>query len=213
MAETTTNLFKLPFDAISAMKKKDLVSEIEKLKGKVVFGNNIQNLCDQVSRLSENLAILMESNEKRSSQFIVVKKVNTLLEKRVRELKKSQAKAKQYSRRNNVEISGIPCVIIDNNRNNRNKTGVTKRVIVKIIIRKHSEDILQLKKMISSRSKVFISNSLCPYYRYLQASVKKRYLQSRFFCLGAVVTIKANENGLPVRINLTLLCATLFFSP
>ena len=74
------------------MKKTDLVSKIEKLKGKVVVDNNIKNLCDQVSRLSENLAKLMESNEKLSSQFIVVKKVNTLLEKRVIELEKSQAK-------------------------------------------------------------------------------------------------------------------------
>ena len=49
------------------MKKKDLVSEIEKLKGKVVVDNNIKSLCDQVSRLSENLAKLMESNEKLSS--------------------------------------------------------------------------------------------------------------------------------------------------
>ena len=57
----------------------------------------------------------MESNEKLSSQFIVVKKVNTLLEKRVIELEKSQAKAEQYSRRNNVEISGIPHEILDNN--------------------------------------------------------------------------------------------------
>ena len=31
MAESTTNLFELSFDEISAMKKKDLVSEIEKL--------------------------------------------------------------------------------------------------------------------------------------------------------------------------------------
>ena len=45
----------------------------------------------------------MESNEKLSSQFIVVKKVNTLPGKRVTELEKSQSKAEQYSRRNNVE--------------------------------------------------------------------------------------------------------------
>ena len=75
------------------MKKKDLVSEIEKLKGKVVVDNNTKILCDQVSRLSKNLAKLMESNEKLSSQFIIVKKVNPLLEKRVMELEKSQAKA------------------------------------------------------------------------------------------------------------------------
>ena len=115
MAESTTNLFELSFDEINAMKKKDLVSEIEKLKGKVVVDNNIKNLCDQVSCLSENLAKLMESNEKLSSQFIFVKKVNTLLKKCVIELEKSQAKAKQYSRRNNVEISGIPHEILNNN--------------------------------------------------------------------------------------------------
>ena len=81
MAENTKNLFELSFDAINATKIKDFVSEIEKLKGKVVVDNNIKNLCDQASRLSESFAKLMESNEKLSSQFIVAKKVNTLLEK------------------------------------------------------------------------------------------------------------------------------------
>ena len=115
MAENTTNIFELSFDAINAMKKKYPVSEIEKLKGKVIADNNIKSLCDQVSRLSENLAKPVESNEKLSSQFIVVKNVNTLLKKRITELGKSQAKAEQYSRRNNVEISGIHHEILDNN--------------------------------------------------------------------------------------------------
>ena len=60
MAESTTNLLELTLDKINAMKKKGLVSEIEKLKGKVLVDNNIENLCDQVSRLLENLAKLME---------------------------------------------------------------------------------------------------------------------------------------------------------
>ena len=74
MGESTTNLLELSFNEINAMKKKDLVSKIEKLKGKVVV-DDIKNLCDQVSRLSENLAKLMKSNEKLSSQFIVVKRL------------------------------------------------------------------------------------------------------------------------------------------
>ena len=114
MVESTTNLFKLSFNENNTMKKKDLVSKNEKLKWKVAVDNNIKNLCDQVSCLSENLAKLMESNEKLSSQFIFVKKVNTLLKKCVIELEKSQAKAKQYSKRNNVEISGIPHEILNN---------------------------------------------------------------------------------------------------
>ena len=44
MAESTTNLFELSFDEINAMKKKELVSKIEKLKGKVIVDNNIKNL-------------------------------------------------------------------------------------------------------------------------------------------------------------------------
>ena len=113
MAENITNLFELSFNAINAMKKKYLVSESQKLKGKVIVDYNIKNLYDQKPRLSENLAKLMESNEKLSSQFIIVKKVNALLEKRVKELEKSQAKAEQYSRRNNVETPGIPHEILD----------------------------------------------------------------------------------------------------
>ena len=124
----------------------------------------------------------MGSNEKISSQFIVVKKVNALLEKRVTELEKSQAKAEQYSRRNNVEISGIRLKILDNNLEDkvidicknagieighmniegcyrlplrRNNAGGTKPVIVKFVNRKHSGNVLRLKKIISSRSKVF----------------------------------------------------------
>ena len=162
MDEITTNLCEFLFDEINAMKKKVLVSEIEKLKRKVVVDNNIKNLCDQVSRLSENFAKLMELNEKLSRQFIVVKKFNTLLEKRVIELEKCQAKAEQYSRRNNVEISGIPHEILDNNLEDKvidickdagieighmdiegchrlplskKNTGGTKRVIVKFVNR------------------------------------------------------------------------------
>ena len=88
----------------------------------------------------------------------------------------------QYSRRNNVEISGILLKILDNNLEDkvidicknagieighmniegchrlplrRNNAGGTKRVIVKFVNRKHSENVLRLKKIISSRSKVF----------------------------------------------------------
>ena len=85
----------------------------------------------------------------------------------------------------------------------RNNAGGTKRVIVKFVNRKHSEDVLQLKKIISSRSKVFISNSLCPYYRYLWGKYKelqRRGIFSQVFCLGAVVTIKVSENGPLVKI-------------
>ena len=85
----------------------------------------------------------------------------------------------------------------------RNNPGGTKRVIVKFVNRKHSEDMLRLKKIKSSGSKVFISNSLSPYYRYLRGKCKdlqRRGIFNQIFCLGAVVTIKVSKNGPPVKI-------------
>ena len=38
------NLFKLTYDAINVIKKKDLVNCMEKMKAKVVTDNQIQNL-------------------------------------------------------------------------------------------------------------------------------------------------------------------------
>ena len=62
MAENTTNLFELSFDGINATKKKDLVIENEKLKGKVVVDANIKNLCDQVpQKISRNSWIRMKN--------------------------------------------------------------------------------------------------------------------------------------------------------
>ena len=203
---------------------------MEKLKGKVIADNNIKNLCDQVSRLAENLAKLMESKEKLSSQFFVVKKVNTLLQKRVTELEKSQAKAEQYSPTNKVEISGTRHEILDNNLEDkvidickdagmeighmdiegcdrlplsRNNDGGTRRVIVNFVNRKHSEPMPRVKEIISSRSKVLISNSLWPYYHYLWGKCKdlqQRGIFSQIFCIGAVVTIKVSENEPLIKI-------------
>ena len=85
----------------------------------------------------------------------------------------------------------------------RNNTGGTKRVIVKFVNRKHSEYMLRVKRIISSRSKVFISNSLCTYYRYLWGKCKdlqRRGIFIQVFCLGSVVTIKGSENGPLVKI-------------
>ena len=91
---------------VIVFEKKVLVSKIEMLKGKILVDNNIKILCDQVSRFSNNLTKLMEWNEKRSNQSSVVKKV---------EWEKNHAKVEQYSRKNDVETSGIPHEIMNNN--------------------------------------------------------------------------------------------------
>ena len=66
-----------------------------------------------------------------------------------------------------MEIGYMDTEVCHRLRLSRNNAGGTKGVIVKFVNRKHSEDMLWLKKIISSRSEVFISNSLSPYYCYL----------------------------------------------
>ena len=100
MAENNfVNLFSLSYGAINVMKKKDLVDHIENLKGKVVVGNDIQGLFNQISKLLENVDRLVTANEKLNSELLIVKNVKNL--------EKQQSKSEQYNRRNNVGISGI----------------------------------------------------------------------------------------------------------
>ena len=161
-----------------------------------------------------------------TSELLIVKNVNSNLEKRIATLEKLQVKTEQHSWRNNVEISGIPNDVLDNDLEEkvieickdsdivmtsndiegshylplgRKSASENKWVIVKFANRKHSELMLRLKKNISSKSKVYINNSLCPYYRFLRGKYKKLQRKSKVdqvFCLEAVVTIRVTENGL-----------------
>ena len=71
----------------------------------------------------------------------------------------------------------------------RNTTSTTKRVIVKFVTRKHSEAMLQRKKDINSKNKVFVTHSLCPYYRFLWGKCKdlqRKVRINQVFRLGAL---------------------------
>ena len=231
MAENNfINLFSLSYDAINGMKKKDLVDHIENLKGKVVVGNDIQGLFNQISKLSENVDRLVTANEKFNSEMLIVRNVNQNLQNRIINLEKQQSKSEQYNRRNNVEISGISNEVSDQNLEQtvigickdsgievnpldiegchrlplgRNATNTTKRVIVKFVNRKHSEATLQHKKDINQKSKVFVSHSLCPYYRFLWGKCKELQRKGRInqvFCLGAIVAVRIAENSPAIKI-------------
>ena len=179
--------------------KKDLVNHIKNLKGKVTVDGTIKKLYDEISQISTSVNKLMAENGKISSQLMVVSNVNTLLVTHVTELDKRQAKMEQYSRRNNVEISGISNEVSDENLekklldickelsidlnpydievchrlpSGRVNTSNSKRVIVKFVNKKHSEAMLRLKKLINSPSNVYITNSLCPYYHFLWGNCK-----------------------------------------
>ena len=54
MDKSNINLFELTYD-INAMKKRDLVDQIEKMKGKVIVGCHVKDLCHQIEKLTEML--------------------------------------------------------------------------------------------------------------------------------------------------------------
>ena len=192
------NLFDLTYDAINAIKKIDLVDYIEKMKSKVVADNQIQNLSNEIANLSDNVQSLVSTNEILTSELSIVKNVNNVLENRIVNLEKQLSKNKQYGRRNNFKISGISNQIPDQDLEEnvvkickdsdinispidiegchrlprgRNSTNTTKRVIAKFVSRKHSGAMLQRKKDINSKNKVFVTHSLCP-YRFLLGKCK-----------------------------------------
>ena len=99
------NLFYLTYDAVNAIRKKDLVDYIEKMKGKVAADN--QNLCNEIANLSDNVKSLVSTNERLTSELSIIKNVNNILENRIVNLEKQLSKNEQYGCHNNVEISGI----------------------------------------------------------------------------------------------------------
>ena len=86
-----------------------------------------------------------------------------------------------------------------------------KRVIAKFVNRKHSESLLYKKKFISSKdfsninipSKIFLSVSLCPYYRFIWGKCKdlqRRGKIHQVFCLGGTVSVKLSDIRNSVKI-------------
>ena len=172
-----TNLFTLAELAINSVKEPELVPKVIALKEKVIMDTDISNLCNQISKLNDIITQLHSTNEKIRSELAVVKNVNEKLEVRIINLEKNQAKSEQYSRRNNIELSGIPNDIPEDNLDkvlidichdsgleiepkdiegchrlpvSRYIRDSNKRLIVKFVTRKH-ETILQNKKSISSK--------------------------------------------------------------
>ena len=103
-SNTSSNLFNLSDNAISALKKANLVQQIINLREKVIVDSDLRNLCDQISDLSETITKLVTTNQQMNSELTIVKVVNSKLEKRETDLEKNQAKSEQYSRRNIVKF-------------------------------------------------------------------------------------------------------------
>ena len=91
------NLLEMAYDDINSMRKKDLVEQIAKMKGKVIFDSYVKDLCNQIEKLTESLNQVTAANEKITSELVIVKNVNVNLENQIVNLEKLKAKAEQYN--------------------------------------------------------------------------------------------------------------------
>ena len=107
MGQTSTSILNLSESALNSLKKSDLVQKILDLKGKVIVDTDLHKLSDQIYKLTEAIDQISLENRKLTSELVITKNVNTRLEERIN-LEKNQAKGEQYRWRNNVELSGIP---------------------------------------------------------------------------------------------------------
>ena len=85
----------------------------------------------------------------------------------------------------------------------RNAINTAKQVIVKFVTSGHSEAMLQRKKEINQKSKVFVSHLLCPYYRFLWGKCKelqRKFRINKVFCLGAAVMVRITKNSTAIKI-------------
>ena len=179
MSKSSANFLSLSESLLNSLKKLELVQEILDLKGNVIANAELQKLSDQKSKLTEAIDQISLENSKLRSELVITQNVNTMLEEKIINLEKNQANGEQYSKRNNVELSGIPNRIPDEDLDyivinickeseidvevrdieqchrlplSRNSRSHNKWVIVKFVNRKNAEALLKDKKRISSKS-------------------------------------------------------------
>ena len=189
-------------------------------------------LGSQITDLSKEIKDTLTYFKKLEADIAVVKTVNDRLVERVIKTERQCWENAQYSRRDTLEIVGIPnsvgnSVLEETVRDVFKKIGVEiderdvqachrlkekERTIVKFVNRKDCLQILRVKKDLKSldpteldfpeNTKIFINESLCPYYRGIWNKCKKlRAIQKihQFYTISGLIRVKLEETG-PSRI-------------
>ena len=189
-------------------------------------------LDSQITDLSKEIKDTLTYLKKLEADIAVVKTVNDRLVERVINTERQCWENAQYSRRDTLEIVGIPnsvgnSVLEETVRDVFKKIGVEiderdvqachrlkekERTIVKFVNRKDCLQILRVKKDLKSldpteldfpeNTKIFINESLCPYYRGIWNKCKKlRAIQKihQFYTISGLIRVKLEETG-PSRI-------------
>ena len=145
------------------------------------------------------------------SDLSVTKKLNTLLSERLKTIEKPCWTNTQYSRRECLEISGIPSSVSDNDLEDAVCKAITKAgvavsdkdiegchrvgkkgtAIVKFCKRKMSKQVLNFRKdltklsmeklQLTGQGKLYIKQSLCFYYSVLRSKSKSLHRMGKTF--------------------------------
>ena len=181
-------------ESLDQLYKKDLISIVLSLQAEKESA--VTKILDEVRALNEKFT----SSE---SQLLVTKNANSLLQERVIDLERQCWANAQYSRRECLEVSGIPnsikqdeledkvltifkkvgCDIKSENIEAYHRVGRQNKVIIRCSRRKDCQQIYSVKRDLSKLdmkevdlpegTQVFVNQSLCPYYKSLWSKSKK----------------------------------------
>ena len=191
------------------------------------------SLASQITNLTTEVKDLLGHFKKLEADLAVTKNVNSKLMERVVQTEIQYWANAQYSRRDTIEIIGIPSSIRDKDledkvRNIFREIGVNvnerdiqacnplrekDRTIVKFLNGKDCTNILRGKKDLkyldptklsfSEGTKIFINESLCPYYGGIWNKCKKLRADQKlhqFYTINRIVRVQLEENGPPKSI-------------
>ena len=176
-------------ESLDKLYKKDLVKIVLTLQNKLKSSND--EVLEEIRKLNVNF-------QKLESDISITKNTTSLLLKRVVDLERECWANAQYSRRECLELVGIPASVSHDTLENTvlnifDKMGcqiqkeniedchrISKhndRTIIKFARRKDCQQVLSVKRDLKKLSlediglpeeaKIFINQSLCPYYRIL----------------------------------------------
>ena len=210
-------------ESLSKLSKQELIAMMLKMQNKIESSD---------TKFAEEVRKLNESFQQLKSDLAITTNVNSQLHDRFVNMKRQCWANVQYSRRKCVEIVSIPTSVPDNeleetfcktvdkggvkiddrDTESCHRVGSQGRTIVKFSHRKDCQQLMKVKKDLSKlnstdidlgNTKIFINQSLCPYYELLWSKSKRLHAMKqihRYNVSNGTVKVKLEENGRPISI-------------
>ena len=182
------------------------------------------SLASQITNQTTEVKDLLGYFKKLESDLAVTKNVNSkLMDRLVQSERQCWANAR-YSRRDTIEVIGIREIGENVNEGDiQARLREKDRTIVKFVNRKGCTNILRVRKDLqhldptklsfTEGTKIFINESLCPYYRDIWNKCKKLRANQKlhqFYTINGIVRVKLEEIGPPKSIAHILDLVNLF---